>query len=258
MSLLWRLWRTVATLSCFSIFALGGLALGMVAIPMVRLVRRDDASRHRAGRWIVYQSFRFFIGYMRRTGVLNLRIEGAEALRKPGALLLANHPTLIDFVILGSLIPNADCFVKSSLKKDWFKRWPVTLAGYILNDQGEKTIQRCRESLDEGNNMIIFPEGTRTVPGQPLRFQRGAAQVAVRTGQNVTPVLIACRGSNLEKGGAWYLAPRRQLTVVIKVREEIPIRPFLEARPDQPALAARDFNDYLQDYFNKGLDVAFA
>jgi 1-acyl-sn-glycerol-3-phosphate acyltransferase len=154
-------------------------------------------------------------------------------------------------VILASVVPQADCVVKGDLAKDWFKRWPVMLAGYTPNHDGEATVAQARRSLDSGNNMIIFPEGTRTPPGQPVKFQKGAAQVAVRILQNITPVLIQSTQSNLEKGGAWYLAPEKAVKIVLKVREEIAVRPFLAARPDQPALAARDLNEHLQSYFNR-------
>ncbi len=253
MNLLWRGWRTLATIFCFAVFAMGGALLGAFGIPMVRLILRKADSRHRAGRWLIQRGFHLFVLMMRGTGVLRVRYEGMEALRTRGRLVMANHPTLIDFVLLASVIPQADCFVKSALLNDWFKRWPVLLAGYIRNDQGESTMARCRESLDSGNNVIIFPEGTRTPPGMPVKFRTGAAQVAVRTHQNVTPVFIKSTASNLHKGGAWYLAPERQVRITLRVMEDISIRPFLAARPDQPALAARDLNDHLQHYFNKDL-----
>jgi 1-acyl-sn-glycerol-3-phosphate acyltransferase len=104
--------------------------------------------------------------------------------------------------------------------------------------------------------MIIFPEGTRTRLGKPCKFQKGAAQVAIRIRQNITPVLIQSSQSNLEKGGAWYLAPKHPIRIVMKVREEIHVRPFLTARPDQPALAARDLNEHLQSYFNREVSHA--
>lgn len=247
------MWRTAATVMCFAVFAIGGAALGLIGIPLVWLIWRKQESRHTVGRWIVHRSFHLFVLLMRVTGVLHVQYVGVEALRRNGNLVLANHPTLIDFVLLASVIPKADCFVKSALLDDWFKRWPVLLAGYIRNDQGESTMAQCRKSLDLGNNVIIFPEGTRTPPGMPVKFRKGAAQVAVRTGQNVTPVVIESSESNLEKGGTWYLAPERQMRIVLRVKEDIPITPFLSARPDQPALAARDLNDHLQHYFNKDL-----
>lgn len=255
--LLWRVWRTVATLWCFFTFAVGGVLLGWTSIPLVWLLWRKQEDRHRVGRNIVRWSFFVFVWMMRITGVLKLRIEGRESLLRPGNLVLANHPTLIDFVILASVVPQADCVVKGDLARDWFKRWPVKLAGYIPNHDGEATVAQARRSLDSGNNMIIFPEGTRTPPGKPVKFQKGAAQVAVRIRQNITPVLIkSSRTTNLEKGGAWYLAPREPIEIVMKVREEIPVRPFLNARPDQPALAARDLNEHLQSYFNREVSHA--
>jgi 1-acyl-sn-glycerol-3-phosphate acyltransferase len=258
MSLFWRAWRTMATLSCFALFAVGGVVVGGICLPLVRILRRDEGARHRLGRWIVHKSFHAFITYMRGTGVLKLRVENLQGLRKPGTLVVANHPTLIDFVILGSLIPHADCLVKSELMRDWFKRWPIRLAGYILNDQGETTLAHCRRSLETGNNIVIFPEGTRTPPGRPVAFQKGAAQVAVRIRQNLTPVVIQSRGSNLEKGGKWYLAPKSQLTVNLRVLDEIDVDPFLNMRQDQPALAARDLHAHLQQRFNQELSLAGA
>lgn len=254
--LLWRAWRTVATLWCFFSFAVGGLILGWLSIPLVLLFWRKDSDRHRVGRNLVRWSFFLFVGMMRVLGVLQLRIEGKERLLVPGKLVLANHPTLIDFVILASVVPQADCVVKGELEKDWFKRWPVKLAGYIPNRDGGTTMEQARKSLGSGNNMIIFPEGTRTPPGKPMKFHKGAAQVAVRVGQDITPVLIRSNKCNLEKGGTWYLAPEEPIRIRMEVRASIPVEPFLAERPDHPALAARALNTHLQDYFNREMTYA--
>ena len=258
MKLLGRLWRTIATVFCFSVFATGGILIGAGGIPIVWLIWRKPEARHRVGRVILQKSFHLFVRLMNVSGVLRSNFEGLETLRKQGNIVLANHPTLIDFVLLASVIPQADCFVKSALKTDWFKRWPVILAGYILNNQGESTIALCKESLDAGNNIIIFPEGTRTPPGRPVLFMKGAAQVAVRIQRDITPVLIQSTASNLHKDGTWYLAPKDRVRITLRVKPEISIRPFMIARPDQPALAARDLNEHLQEYFNKDLSHAEA
>lgn len=251
MRLLGRAWRTVATLWCFFTFAVGGVTLGWLSIPLVWLIWRKEEQRHRVGRALVRWSFFLFVGMMRVLGVLQLRIEGKEHLLRPGKLVLANHPTLIDFVILASVVPQADCVVKGDLEKDWFKRWPVKLAGYIPNRDGEATVEQARKSLGSGNNMIIFPEGTRTPAGGRMKFQKGAAQVAVRVRRDITPVLIRSSKSNLEKGGTWYLAPEEPIRIHMEVRGPISVDPFLAERPDHPALAARALNEHLQEYFNR-------
>jgi 1-acyl-sn-glycerol-3-phosphate acyltransferase len=256
MKLLGRAWRSLATILCFITFALGGLLMGAFFIPLVQVLWRDESKRRRAGRRIVHISFRLFVLMMEGTGVLRVRFEGLERLQAPGALLVSNHPTLIDFVLLGSVLPQADCIVKSGLWKDWFKRWPLMLAGYIRNDHGEETLALCRRSLDAGNSLIIFPEGTRTLPGLAPKFQRGAAQLAVRLRQAITPVLIESTPSNLHKGGKWYLAPPHQVHMRVRPLADVGVESFVEGRPGQPALAARDLSDQLQRIFIQELSGA--
>ena len=98
MNLLWRGWRTLATVACFAVFALGGMILGVIGIPLVRLAWRRPQARHRAGRWLIQRGFLLFGLMMRGTGVLRVKYEGMEVMRASGRLVLANHPTLIDFV----------------------------------------------------------------------------------------------------------------------------------------------------------------
>ena len=94
--------------------------------------------------------------------------------------MLANHPSLIDVVVLISIIPNADCVVKAHLFKNPFLRGVVKNTGYISNADPEGLLVDCKKSLAAGNNLIIFPEGTRTKVGQAVKFQRGAANIALR------------------------------------------------------------------------------
>jgi 1-acyl-sn-glycerol-3-phosphate acyltransferase len=253
MNLLWRGWRTLATVLCFACLAIGAMLLGALCIPVVWLLWRRNEARHRMGRFIVHTGLRVFVLLMRGTGVLHVRYERLDGLGSSGNLVLANHPTLIDFIVLAAVIPQSDCIFKSSLLNDWCNRWPLLLAGYIRNDEAESTLARCRQSLDHGNTLIIFPEGTRSSPGKPVKFHKGAAQVAVRIHQDVTPILITCTSSNLHKGGAWYLAPEHQVRMTLCVHDPIRVDPFLQAHDGQPRLAARDLNDHLQLFFNQGL-----
>jgi 1-acyl-sn-glycerol-3-phosphate acyltransferase len=169
-------------------------------------------------------------------------------------VIVANHPTLIDFVVLAGLIPRADCLVKSSLRDHWAMRWPVRLAGYIPNDRGEETLELCRLSLAAGNSIVIFPEGTRTPPGAPARFRRGAAQVALRCGKAVTPVAIACPASNLHKGGPWYLAPTMKPRMRLEVLEPQETAALLELHGGQATPAARALTTLLEQRINEVLE----
>ena len=44
------------------------------------------------------------------------------------------------------------------------------------------------QRIHEGNSVLIFPEGTRAAPQQPLPFRRGGAELAIKAGCQIVPV----------------------------------------------------------------------
>jgi 1-acyl-sn-glycerol-3-phosphate acyltransferase len=164
-------------------------------------------------------------------------------------LILANHPTLIDTVFLMAFVKHADCIVKGRLWNNPFTRGPVQAAGYVNNDAGADLIRDCIASLRKGNNLIIFPEGTRTSQDGMIALKRGAAHIAVRAARNVTPVVIHCEPLTLGKGEKWWRVPPSAARFRIEVREDIEIGPFIDGVSE--AIAARRLTDYLQSYFTE-------
>ena len=245
-----RAWRVLATAVAFTIFGLGGVALRIIVFPLLQMLVRDQAKRVRYARLTIHHAFRAFIGLMRFLGILHYRIEGLEKLAGTGQLVLANHPTLIDVVFLISLLPNANCVVKSSLAGNPFTRGPVRSTNYICNDVGADLVQDCIASVKAGNNLVIFPEGTRTPVGGPMHLQRGAAHIAVRGVCDITPVTIRCVPLSLTKGSPWWRVPQRRMHFTITVHDEIPVAPFIAQAGGELAIAARRLTEHLQHYFS--------
>ncbi|MCX7564275.1 lysophospholipid acyltransferase family protein [Xanthomonadaceae bacterium XH05] len=244
-----RAWRVVATGLSFLAFGVGGLLLGVFVFPSLRLVLRDRDACRRVSRRLVQRSFRCHVELMRVLGVLTYELRGVERLRDRGLLVLANHPTLIDVVFLVSLMDNADCIVKSSLMRNPFMRGPLLACGYIFNDDGAGLIDDCIASLHARSNLVIFPEGTRTRRGAPVRLQRGAANIAVRGSVDVTPVRISCEPMTLGKGERWYRVPPHRFHYSLEVGENIPVAAFRDAGQGS-AVVARRLTDYLTQYFS--------
>ncbi len=199
--------RLLATAAAFSLFGLGGLVLRFVLFPPLKLIYRDPEVRKRRARLLIHHTFRTFIGFMHVTGIYTYGFRDEARLRRPGQLVLANHPSLIDVVFLISRIPNANCIVKASLFRNPFMRGAVTTADYIPNDDPERIIELAARSLQNGESVVLFPEGTRSVPGRPFRFQRGAAYMALRAGVKPTLVTIRCNPPMLMKNIPWYSIP---------------------------------------------------
>jgi 1-acyl-sn-glycerol-3-phosphate acyltransferase len=243
-----RAWRIVATGLCFAAFGIGGLLIGLL-FPLVRLLVPCEARRIALARGLIHHLFRGFVGAMRGMGVIRLEVSGLEGLRGGGRLILANHPTLIDVVLLMSLVERSDCIVKGALGRNPFTRGPVRAAGFVLNDGSEGLLDDCLRSLRGGNNLIIFPEGTRTSRTEPMRLQRGAARVAVHGEVDVTPVRITCTPPTLAKGEKWWQVPRQRAHFRIEVGAPIPVAQFLDGAGSH-ALAARRLNRHLTEYFS--------
>jgi 1-acyl-sn-glycerol-3-phosphate acyltransferase len=198
-------WRVLATGLCFSVFGLGALVLTLLVFPLQRMVLSDEHRRKAWARSTVHYCFKFFVGLMHHSGVIRFHIHNKyELANLSGRLVLANHPSLIDVVVLISVIKNADCVVKAHLFKNPFMRGVIKNTGYISNEDPEELLRDCQQSLSNGNNLIVFPEGTRSVPHQALKFKRGAANIALRCHAPISTVLIKMKPNTLTKGTPWY------------------------------------------------------
>ncbi len=245
-------WRLFATALSFTVFGLGGVIMPLLATPWIRVTSNNQAQRQTRARLFIHRSFRFYIHMMRGLGVLTWEINDEQLLHRPGLLVLANHPCLIDVVFLIAFIPNPDCIVKGRLLANPTMRGYLCLTGFLRNDRGAELIEDARVSLAMGSALIIFPEGTRSVPGEPLHFQRGAANVALRTHTSITPVTILCEPITLTKKHKWYQVPARKFHMTLRVGADIAVSTYDQ---QQPALAARQLTQDLQDYFTEELRV---
>ncbi len=247
-----HLWRWMGTAFSFLVFGVGGVLLPVIVVPVLYLLYRDVTKRQSVAKRCIHHSFRFYIRMMRFLGVLTYQVDDVGKFR--GAqLVLANHPSLIDVIFLIALLPNANCVVKGRLVQNPFTRGPIRTAGYIINDGSEDVLAMAKEAFARGEALIVFPEGTRTEPDQTPLFKRGAAQIAVRTEADISPVLIECSPTTLTKSDRWYEVPDKKVHVRIQVQDMILAEQYMA--PVSPAKLARVLTRDLNDYFNKELKV---
>lgn len=241
-----RLWRIAMTGVCFALFGLGGLLLSVIWFNILLVFVWDNIRRYRIARRSIAASFRLFLTVTRVLGVLDYRIDGVDILRQErGCLVVANHPTLIDYVLLASVMPETDCLVKSALLKNPFLSGVVRAADYLVNSQADALLPTSQQRLAQGDTILIFPEGTRTRPGEAMTLQRGAANIAVRCHSDLRVVTIHCSERMLDKESKWYQVPPTKPLFTVEVRERLQIDHFYDANLQEPALAARQLNRHL-------------
>ncbi|UTW09523.1 lysophospholipid acyltransferase family protein [Pseudomonas benzenivorans] len=244
-------WRLIATALSFALFGIGGVLLRALVFPLLALLPGDSTIHRTRARVTISRAFRLFVQFMFRTGVLTYEVEGVERLGRPGQMVIANHPSLIDVVVLIAFIRDANCVVKQSLWDNPCMRGPIRAAGYISNSGSLDMLDEAAASLQGGQTLIVFPEGTRTTPGQAPQFHRGAAAIAVRGARIVTPVVISVTPTTLTKAEPWYSIPSRRFHFRLRVGQDIDPQAFLAQGP--APIASRKLNEHLHQHFIKEL-----
>lgn len=240
-------WRLIATAASFTLFGIGGLLLRVLVFPVLSLLPGDAAAHQRRARQVVSWNFRTFVKFMHRSGVLTYEVEGAERLGRPGQMIIANHPSLIDVVVTIAFTRNANCVVKQSLWNNPCMRGPIHAAGYISNSGSMDMLDEAAGALQQGQTLIIFPEGTRTTPGRAPEFHRGAAAIALRGARVITPVVISVTPTTLTKAEPWYRIPARRFHFRLRVGQDIDPAQF--AAMGAAPVASRKLNDHLHQHF---------
>lgn len=231
--------RLASTGLSFLLFGLVGALLGLVAVPLLLAWPGSAGARRSRVRRMIRMAFRAFVGFMNQTGGISYSLAGLERLGRPGQLIIANHPSLIDVVLLLAFAPDAGCVVKRAAWHNPSMVIAVSAAGYVPNEPTDRMIERAAALLARGECLIMFPEGTRTVPHAVMHFHRGAASVAVRAARVVTPVFIAVEPAHLSKGVPWYRIPAIRPHYSLRVGQDVELAPF-RLRP--APLASRELN----------------
>jgi 1-acyl-sn-glycerol-3-phosphate acyltransferase len=256
------------------------LLLGLISISwnLAALLLYPLLSRkagRRVGRAMISFGYRQFWRAAACSGMIRLHSEALDALRdEPGLIVVANHPSMLDALMLVARLPRSACVMKASLMRNPFL-WPgARLARYIRNDSPHGMVRLAVADLLEGGQLVMFPEGTRTTrqpleqthgrsegcsspsgdggghvpPGRALNeFRSGFTLIAKLANAPIQAVFIDTDSPYLAKGWPlWRLPP---LPIVFTVRMGKRFAP----RADHAALLAE-----VEAYFAEGVRQAHA
>lgn len=244
-----RVWRVIGTGLSFAVFGIGGFLLGAAVCVALRVIIHDREAHAQAVRRMVSRAFRLFLSFMTMVGVLRWTVEGAGLWpRGHACLVVANHPTLIDIVFLLALFEGADCVVKAGAMRNPFWGLLVRAADYVSNEDPAALLEAAASRLRAGRTVVIFPEGTRTTPGQLPSFGTAAGAVAVRAGCWCLPVVIRCEPPTLYKGLPWYRVPAARVNFRLQLHA-----PWLVVaaglQPARQRRAARMLTRQMEDFY---------
>ena len=235
----------------FSLLGIGGVLVSVLVIPFMKLAPGGPPARQRRGRWLIHVFFKAFVWALEASGILRLEVEGLPDPKDlVGKLLLANHPGYLDVVLIISLLGEAACVVKEPVYDSLFLGGMVREAGYVPNRDPEGVLAAGAEALSKGNSLLVFPEGTRTRRGNPYKFQRGAAHIALCSHAPIVPLIVTCDPPLLEKGAKWYDVPVRTCRYRVCIQAPLVLDlPGIDTLT--PHQAARVLTRELEHHFTK-------
>jgi 1-acyl-sn-glycerol-3-phosphate acyltransferase len=203
-------WDYLKQISCLASF----FGLGLLVSPACALFSRCLGSRvpARVGQSLIRGLFKGWLRFCCSIGVFEIYFPEAERLRELRATVLApNHPSLVDAVILLSIVPRTVCIMRANLIQSPVLGGGARLAGFVPNDKGSALIRQGVNKLEAGENLLIFPEGTRTGSQAINPFKKGFALIAKKADASIQTVFIEHEGSYLSKGVSLF--SRSQLPI---------------------------------------------
>lgn len=185
---------------------------------------------------------RWYFELMKRWGLMHLHTSGLEpAKNAKGIIFAANHPGLFDALFVLSQFPDAACVMRADLMRHPCMGGVARWCEFIPNDAGAEFIHRALGKLRQGDNLLFFPEGTRTDLNKSLnRFKKGFALVATKSGARVFCIHIRQNARFLRKGVS-LLEPAR-----IPITFELLGGGFFNPGPDERPAA---FAERLENQF---------
>lgn len=163
-------------------------------------------------RWVFWMARLWSRGLLAASG-LRLEVSSRPVLDPSRAFVfMPNHQSLYDIPAMIATLPlPAVFFAKRSLFQIPIFGWALRAGGFISVDRRDRS--RAKESfskavrtLQKGRSTVIFPEGTRSLDGGLLPFERGGFLLAIKSGAAIVPAGIRGTMATRKRGG-WKVTP---------------------------------------------------
>ncbi|HSH29157.1 MAG TPA: lysophospholipid acyltransferase family protein [Thiohalobacter sp.] len=137
---------------------------------------------------------RFNLWFLGLSCGLRYRVEGTEHIPAQASIVFSKHQSTWETLALQRVFPPQVWVLKRELLRIPLFGWSLAMLEPIAIDRGagrkavDQLISQGRRRLAAGRWVIVFPEGTRTAPGQKAKYRIGGAVLAERSGAAVVPV----------------------------------------------------------------------
>jgi len=191
------------------------------------------------------RSARIWARFLMFISRIPIKIEGEENIARSEPLIfVSNHQGAMDILILLAYLPVYFRFVvKKELFKIPFFGWYLKKTDYLSVDRGvgekaHKMFSKAENVLSSGGNILIFPEGTRSLTGEIQPFKRGSLLLAFRSKVRVVPVAVS--------GSFHIMPPKKVFYDIVPVKVSIGKPVSLEKYGSNYEKALEDIHDTIK------------
>ncbi|MFT3729885.1 MAG: acyl-[ACP]--phospholipid O-acyltransferase [Hyphomicrobium sp.] len=174
-----------------------------------------------------------------------LEVHGLENMPKAGerALIAPNHVSLLDALLLHSLLPSHAAYaVDTDISQKWWAKPFLKLATfYTIDPTRPLGMRNLIQAVRDGASLVIFPEGRLTVTGGLMKVYDGTAVIADKADAPIVPVRI----DGAERSHFGYLSKAQtkkawfpKITVTILPPVWLKIDPALRGKARRQAAGA--------------------
>lgn len=233
------------------IFVLGAILFYLVMECHLLLI--DSERRPEIARLYIHRGARLLFWTLQTIGLAQAKIDLTGCPSK--AVVIANHPSMLDAMLLLSALPNAVCIMKRPLLRLPIIGGFARRAHYIPQAEAPELLKAAKEVLAAGASIIVFPEGTRSRGDEMGAFKRGAARLALEARSPIVPVAIVM--SPVVLGPKWpFESPPEALIRYEAVRltpTEGEFGPFQGAPAENIRAESMRLTRYLEDRIRNSL-----
>ena len=195
--------------------AMMSLTWSLVSLVLYPLLSRENGVI--VGRAAISSVYRGFWSCAQVLGLMRIDYEALDVLNDDAGLIIAaNHPSMLDAMLVVARVPRGICIMRSGLMHNPFLGAGARLARYIRNDPPRGMIRSAVRNLQAGGQLVLFPEGTRTVRPPINPFRPGMTLMAHMAQVPIQTVIIESDSPYLGKG--WPIWRMPQFPVVFSAR----------------------------------------
>ncbi|MDA3899602.1 MAG: lysophospholipid acyltransferase family protein [Spirochaetes bacterium] len=216
---------TIATIGFF-IFAIVLLIYNIITVPIVYILYRFDKKYKFILQVVNHYAFRFFLFMLSLVRLFRISsVTGNVNFTSP-KVVIANHPGFFDGVIIISLIKRVSVLVNGALVRKGPFYFLFKFSGYIVSSGiGESPLsvfRKCENVVRKNHNLLLFPEGTRSLHNELHKFKLGAFLIAENLGVEIQPVFIRHERPLFPKGQLLINPPAKCVNITVEFLAPIP------------------------------------